>query len=522
MLSGCNYGRSKEWGEDISNGIVIEVLLSDSETSLKSVNVKDIETLRWIQLDQLKTHNMGFRSEFGKYFNLTNVTQDEDAGKINGKSGCLYAGENCENNGNATLYSAFTNKVFNEKYWVDPSVVKGVADLSITEYGVNEAVDEAERVASSLIAYYDLCPMSGDEDYVADSVMTREQFFTLVTRADTGVTELTNTEAFNDKCCISNTNMYVGQSYTDGYLSLDSLNRDTLEDDVSKLEVIYTIINRYFAQELATERKGDIDGVKDGGNLAFKRGFQYKDSETKEMVNQPLWELYTLNAMMAENKIDEAVYQTFLLANELGIVTEFGDYNSSVTYSAAMTMLTKAYQAHNTLYGYATEVEYGTLKETHVSQLPTNSNTVYADATTPILNEDTGVVETGVEPELSLAEVSSQLIGFKEVLENCKEELYADGATDADIEKEIDSFCISAGYTREELEAYVAPVVTTAPKPQVVNNTPQAAPADDDLAPDADGDGVPDFLEGCQAGDGQPGGSYVVPSGITGNHFTGQ
>lgn len=112
QLTGCSNLSSKEMVDMINKGDPIEIELTIPDGSEVALDVASAE-LEWVQLDQLKTYNTGFRQAFNEIFNINIVTKNG----VNGKSGSIYVDDIGDRNGNPTLASALRNKVFVEKYW---------------------------------------------------------------------------------------------------------------------------------------------------------------------------------------------------------------------------------------------------------------------------------------------------------------------------------------------------------------------------------------------------------------------
>ena len=127
-LIGCAVVSSKEMVEMINNGQAITVEVAEPSYEVK-IQGEEIREPEWVQLDQLTTFSV-FRQNFDSLFNIIRVTENG----INGKSGCLYVGEDGRRNGNTTLEDALRNKAFVTKYWNNPEVKNKLIEIAELAY----------------------------------------------------------------------------------------------------------------------------------------------------------------------------------------------------------------------------------------------------------------------------------------------------------------------------------------------------------------------------------------------------
>jgi len=133
----------------------------------------------------------------------------------------------------------------------------------------------------SVNGYFNIMP-DNDANYCnADSTITRIEFLSAVARAEMPVSELTADANFEAAVGANELNIYAQEVAGNSYLTLTdkSLNNMTANGTITRAEVIYTLVSRYYADELANV---DISTVTftdciNGGDIATEQGFESKE-----------------------------------------------------------------------------------------------------------------------------------------------------------------------------------------------------------------------------------------------------
>lgn len=397
QLCGCAMFQPQEMVEAINQGesITIEVAEPSYEIRVAGEQSQDIT---WIQLDQLKTYNNGFRQGFDKAFNITIINED---GK-GGKSGCLYVNTAAEREGNTTMQDAFRNKPFVTKYWSDLKIKDQLIAASGKAYSDLNGSDES--LTASFNAYYNLLPDATNPDsFNATQSLSREQFYTLVYKATNPVQELTTVEGFTDAVGGETAyTKYASQVADKGFLKVanKSLDGTNISGSITRAEAIYMVVNNLFPDELTkvTGKEKSFDDIKNAGDLALKSGFKelvkVEGQKEKNLVEKDKWQAYTLaySLQNPDKGIQEDLYKSMVVAKNLNLLGEGAEsrWDESISKSEAIELLQKCFLAQNNLYGYTSEVEYGAI----------NPNAVITDDENNIDKSDWG--KTTIDPDTGI------------------------------------------------------------------------------------------------------------------------
>lgn len=317
---------------------------SASASILNASEIADV-SLDWIQLDQLKTYNQGFRQDFDTLFNINIVTENS----INGKSGCLFVGEENKRDGNTTIADAIRNKVFMTKYYNNEATLKGIKELASTVYTDVES-DSTNAVYAGLSAYYNL--FGETSEFNASQTLTRGDYYSLVFRSENGVQDLKADTAFQTATGdTSDESLYASQVDEYGWLNIDnsSLTKGNYNGSITRAEAVYTLMSKYFNSELSKidTNKIKLDDAKNANdmNVGSESGYQLK--ALTKMVE-------------ADNgKVHVDIYKALGLAESLGIIESETRWNEPVTKAEAVDLIIKTQVALNARDGYLTTVEYG-------------------------------------------------------------------------------------------------------------------------------------------------------------------
>jgi hypothetical protein len=355
QLSGCAVMSSNEMVDMINQGqsVTIELPKPAYDIVIKGQQQENID---WVQLDQLKTFNQGFRQGVDEVFNINIVTENG----MNGKSGCLYVDEAGDRNGNTTLEDALRNKVFVTKYWQNADVKSQLVKLASEAYTDVDGND-TYAILGTINAYYNLLPNAENpSSFNPTQSLTREDFYTLVFKTEEGVRDINVDKRFADAVGgETNFTKFAQEVDEYGFLSVanKSLDANSYKGSISRAEAIYMIVNKHFPEELAkvTGKEQAFKDTKNAGDLALKAGFKYKDKETKEIIGKDRWQAYTLAYMLQnpDKGMQEDLYKAMVVAKQLNLIP--GDesrWDEPISKAEAIQLVVNTHLAKNSLYGY--------------------------------------------------------------------------------------------------------------------------------------------------------------------------
>lgn len=387
QLTGCAAVSSKEMVQMIDQGqtIVLEV----NQPSTYKINVQGVqkEDVTWIQLDQLKTFNMGFRQGFDELFNVNTIT-DASQGTVGGKQGCLFVvnvdGQEMRS-GNTTIEDAFRNKTFVTKYWNNAEVQTKLMELAEQAY---TDVDRNSPYAleATLNAYFNLLNDAENPDsFNPTQSVSREAFYSMLFKSTDGVRDLgyyPSTDSFASAVGgDTEYTMYAKQVADLGFLTVEnkSLDGTNISNSISRAEAIYMLVQQNFPElfEQATDKSQAYSDAKSAGDLALKVGFKEQvtkertNSETgktekyKEVIEKDRWQAYTLAYMFKnpDKGLQSELYRALAVARQVGIIDgSESRWDEALSKSEAIDLIIATQLAKNSQYGYITEGEYATIE----------------------------------------------------------------------------------------------------------------------------------------------------------------
>lgn len=352
-LSGCASTSQKEMLDLLNSGGEIVLELAVPSNYEESQGEQSEAGFPWTQLALLTTYR-DFRSTFDEQFYIHSMGEQ-------GKNGPAYIDLEGNWTNNSTLYYSFMNQQFCE-LWAD-SNVKDTLRNSIAN-GVYVDIDNADSAdvldSAILNAYYNLLETSEDGYMNPNSTLTRSEFLELLTRADTEVDESVSLEVDENGL-----NGLANLSAKDSWLDLESgsLNPTTSASSISRGEVIYSLMHRYFPEQLeATEVGTSTASFSDAsyGNSIAKRAKLIDEEAGTYPNNWKTAELY----LMLENPdkgVTTDMYKAFVLASNLGVIEPNSEsrWDEAITRSEAINMLVDTYEALAAQNGYITNAMDG-------------------------------------------------------------------------------------------------------------------------------------------------------------------
>lgn len=345
QLMGCSAMTQNELADMLKKGEQIEIDVYAPEHVQEEQGEQS--PLIWEQLALLET-NPTLRKGWEDTLGII--------GSQENKNGILYINEDGEQDANNTLRVALHNTEFQKILSASASdkILSGLANVAADNYTDLEIVDSNNRneilkaVYMGINSYFNLLPDSIPSYCNADSTITRAEFMAMVYRADTPVHELSPNSTFNNLVGQSEYNPYVqeiaiaGNSYLD--IEYKGINPQTYNSNITRAEVIYTLVSRYFGDELQsldlkdTNSQVAFSDCVNAGNIAADQKI-VKDATTKDY-----WKSYELAFALqnADQGMPEEIYRAMVVAYQNNIITTETRWDEAATLSESLELLIKA------------------------------------------------------------------------------------------------------------------------------------------------------------------------------------
>lgn len=452
-LSGCASTSQKEMLDLLNSGGEIVLELAVPSNYEESQGEQSEAGFPWTQLALLTTYR-DFRSTFDEQFYIHSMGEQ-------GKNGPAYIDLEGNWTNNSTLYYSFMNQQFCE-LWAD-SNVKDTLRNSIAN-GVYVDIDNADSAdvldSAILNAYYNLLETSEDGYMNPNSTLTRSEFLELLTRADTEVDESVSLEADENGL-----NGLANLSAKDSWLDLESgsLNPTTSASSISRGEVIYSLMHRYFPEQLeATEVGTSTASFSDAsyGNSIAKRAKLIDEENNVYPDNWKTAELY----LMLENPdkgVTTDLYKAFVLAAQLGVIEKNSEsrWDEAITRSEAINMIVDTYEALADQNGYITNAMDGlaegeALDREDVESIGETTEPGYGVTGSDVTDEatdDTTIEESDTPNTIVINGKEMEVVGSKDWSRMSQEE--AQAVLDAG-SPNMSDILEQYGYNDEGVEAY--------------------------------------------------------------------
>lgn len=301
-------------------------------------------TYEWVELDQLNTFK-NIRSTWDDKFQT--IIFD-----IGSKNGVLFVDLNGNWAGNNILYNVFQNKAFINDFWNNNKLKSELAQAAIEQF--SDINNESTGIIASVNAYFNIIPTNADGTSGLMNTLSRADAMAAIYRGDTPVIYQEIDKDFELAVYKNNNNIYAFNvapysylKYTDG-----SLNYDTYNSPITRGEVIYILMNRYFSNELSNVQLNEtFSDCKNAGNIAEKLDF----------TNKHAWESYELEYCLQNSKdgAPESIYKALTLAKKLGIISSDTRWNQPINGGELLNMMIKSYQAIQSRDDFAINAKLG-------------------------------------------------------------------------------------------------------------------------------------------------------------------
>lgn len=336
----CSCGVSKtgtamknitETGEPVRLSVPID---EEGYSQLTTMNALSMQLKdNWTELDQ-KTTYPNIRRTLDDILNVAKFAS-------NSKNGCIYVDNTGKWTGNSTLFNAFENKIFVNEYWTkklkESEPAKKIHDACSADYNVN--IDNTTyELLLAFDSYYGIFNYGVDKTGgMLDTPIARKDAMAALYKADTPVTYITEnkfSDFANDYCAL-----YASQVEDFCYLTTEdgSLNSYTYYEPITKAEVVYMIVQRYYHDEYENEYiDSNYEGVTNRGDLFAKF----------DVDKGNYWKLYSLEACLQnhEDGLSEDLLRAMMIAQRHGIIGRITNWYEPYTRYDFLLTLTSAYE----------------------------------------------------------------------------------------------------------------------------------------------------------------------------------
>ena len=337
QLTGCSSATSKEALQMLERGDSITIEVAEPISIEQGTEI----TYEWKELAYLDNYE-DFRFIFDDILAITNHGS-------NGKNGVIYADLEGNHTDNSTLYYAFMNRAFVEKYWNNTDVAKTIANAAEDIY--TDLSNQHESLLAGYNAYYNLIPDSEPGFANMQSTMTRLEALSFLYKCDTPVQELETDTAFLAKVGDNVHTIFAQQIADQSYLKADndSLDTTTANGTITRAEFIYTLVQRYYSDEYnqVTGKETCYSDAKNGGDIALKQKYIKKDKETGNLITPNKWQSYELSYSLQnpDKGMPDDLYKALVVAYNHNLIdSDESNWELGLTKYDAMKFVTTVYE----------------------------------------------------------------------------------------------------------------------------------------------------------------------------------
>lgn len=342
MLFG-NDSKKDDLQKKIDNGEPIEIIVKDNNFEMQGEDTD----ITWTQLADLTSYAQ-FRTAFE---NALGITKD---GSL--KVGSIYVTTDGKQTNNSTLYNAFMNKAFTQK-WNDENIQSQLQDGISTTYA---DLEESDYTAAIINAYFNLLDDNQPNYFNGGASLSRAQAMTILMRAVTPVEDLKVNESFNSLVGESEYTAYA--SYMNDFAYINSADKSLSEQNfngaMTRAEFIYMLMNYTFGKDNVSKydiSKVKLNDCKNAGNIAKAKKFSGKN-----YCNS-----YVLNEMVKnpDSGATDEIYQAIAMAKDLGIIGAETRWEESISLTEGIDILISTFEAYTNINGSKTEQETGNVAD---------------------------------------------------------------------------------------------------------------------------------------------------------------
>ena len=155
-------------------------------TSTAEANTVKRNDITWGELDQLTSYK-SIRKVWDDKLQIVKFDN-------NSKNGVIYIALDGSWSGNNTLYNAFQNKVFMNKYWSDGKIKSALAEPAMEQF--RDIGNETTGLYASVNAYYNIYPTNQDKTSGLTDTISRAEAMSAIYRGDTPAIFVEENEEF--------------------------------------------------------------------------------------------------------------------------------------------------------------------------------------------------------------------------------------------------------------------------------------------------------------------------------------
>ena len=338
-IVGCGTLRS-EVEQAVKENVGIKLSIDDSVDN-------KTDTLTWIEVGQLDT----FSELRREWDDVLGVIKFESGSK----NGPIYIDLDGNWNGNTIVKNIFQNKVFYREFWTVATEKSKLAQCGVEEF--SDISNEGTGILAALNAYFNILPVNEDKTSGLFNKLSRKEVMAAVLRGDTEVTYLEENENFNNIVGKTDYNVYASQLDGSCYFntSNNSLNAYTYNSAMTRGEVIYLLVQRYFKEDydsLTNLSNNPFNDCKNAGDLLKELGLAETDNQAQ--VAELEWSLQHL-----EEGCPEDMYKALLVAYNKGLLRNETRWSEPVIYGEVLNWMISCYNTMHTTDQFAINAKTG-------------------------------------------------------------------------------------------------------------------------------------------------------------------
>lgn len=285
--------------------------------------------ITWVQLGQLESY-LSFRTAFDNAFGITS--------KDGIKEGAVYVDAEGKQTNNSTLYNAFMNKAFVDK-WNNEDIQSQIKDGISNTYA---DIEESDYTAAIINAYFNLLDDNTPNYFNGGASLTRGEAMTLVMRAVTPVEDLKENEAFKSLVGDSEYTGYAGYMNDYCYINTSdkSISKQNFNGSMTKAEFIYMVMKYTYGKDAVSKfdaSKVSLNDCKDAGNIA----------ESKEFSGKDYCNSYVMNEMVKnpDSGVTTEIYKAIAMAKDKDIISGETSWDESISKTEAIEIIVSAFES---------------------------------------------------------------------------------------------------------------------------------------------------------------------------------
>lgn len=313
-------------------------------TSTAEANTVKRNDITWGELDQLTSYK-SIRKVWDDKLQIVKFDSSS-------KNGVIYIALDGSWSGNNTLYNAFQNKVFIDKYWSDGKIKSALAQPAIEQF--SDIGNETTGLYASVNAYYNIFPTNQDKTSGLTDVISRAEAMSAIYRGDTPAMFVEENEEFKQAVGESMYNVYAFGVTDNSYLDYKngSLCYDTYNSAITRAEVLYMIVQRYWKSEYdnLTNLNGGFTDCVNAGDIATELGL--KDGYA--------WQAYELDyCLQTDCGCPETLYKALVVAKNHGLISSETKWNQTLMGGTLLGYMMSAYTNIYDTQGFSVNAKLG-------------------------------------------------------------------------------------------------------------------------------------------------------------------